>query len=258
MNETPKLCACGCGRIVKHPRARYIKGHVAEPGRASVNDRLPATCALCGAAILVHRWRLDRFGADNVFCCREHQVTKNAKAAWKPLVCEECGTTFVAKPSQKQGQHVFCSLRCSAIYRNRATATYVTCEHCGKTYRTSPSIVRKNEHFYCSRACRANAIMGANNPAYRSGWGRRREYAGNWRRQRRAAILRDGGRCQVCGKSPKRARYLHVHHIRPAYLFDGDWESANALSNLVTLCATCHKRVESGRIAVQTPLAMAG
>ena len=64
----------------------------------------------------------------------------------------------------------------------------------------------------------------------------------------RAALARDGGACRVCGKAPTKPRYLHVHHIRPAYLFDGDWESANDLSNLVTLCATCHKGVESGRI----------
>lgn len=130
---------------------------------------------------------------------------------------------------------------------NCSAATIVVPEPKNGSY-TSPSIVRKNAHFYCSRECRAISILGADNPAYRSGWGRRREYAGNWRRQRRAALARDGGACRVCGKAPTKPRYLHVHHIRPAYLFDGDWESANDLSNLVTLCATCHKGVESGRI----------
>jgi 5-methylcytosine-specific restriction endonuclease McrA len=248
MNEISKLCACGCGRVVKHPAARYIKGHKAVPGRVSVNDLLPTTCAFCGTAIKVHRWRVERFGIDNVFCSRQHQVAYRAASAWHPLVCEECGVTFRAKPSQKQGDHVFCSLHCAAVYRNRSTETLVTCERCGKSYRVSPSVARKNAHFYCSRECRALSILGADNPAYRSGWGRRREYAGNWRRQRRAALARDGGACRVCGKAPTKPRYLHVHHIRPAYLFDGDWESANDLSNLVTLCATCHKGVESGRI----------
>jgi predicted HNH restriction endonuclease len=47
---------------------------------------------------------------------------------------------------------------------------------------------------------------------------------------------------------------LEVHHIQPAYLFNGDHDAANQLSNLICLCVTCHKKAEKGSIAIQPKL----
>lgn len=53
---------------------------------------------------------------------------------------------------------------------------------------------------------------------------------------RKAAILRDGGRCQECGKEHCR---LEVHHITPKRTGGRD-----TISNLITLCPSCHDRTK--------------
>ncbi|GAB4494893.1 MAG: hypothetical protein OHK0052_01030 [Anaerolineales bacterium] len=70
----------------------------------------------------------------------------------------------------------------------------------------------------------------------------RNDYGSNWDAQRNAARARDGYRCQVCGIL-EGARAHHVHHKIPFKKF-GDPLQANQLENLLTLCPTCHRRVE--------------
>ena len=55
--------------------------------------------------------------------------------------------------------------------------------------------------------------------------------------------LRDGYRCQVCG-SPELGHAHDVHHKIPFRSF-ATRQEANQLSNLVTLCPTCHRHVET-------------
>lgn len=124
----------------------------------------------------------------------------------------------------------------------------VQCAHCGCTFTVFPSRHNANKKFYCGVKCRAEHITGRNNPAYRSGGGRKVKYGDNWRRQRRAALLRDQRTCQHCCQRPTGRHRLHVHHIQPAHVFGGDWRRANALTNLITLCHLCHELAEAGRI----------
>ena len=53
---------------------------------------------------------------------------------------------------------------------------------------------------------------------------------------RKAVILRDGCKCMECGKSNCK---LEVHHIKLRRL-----NGSNTLSNLITLCETCHQKTE--------------
>ena len=53
---------------------------------------------------------------------------------------------------------------------------------------------------------------------------------------RKAVILRDGCKCMECGKSNCK---LEVHHIKPKRI-----NGSNTLSNLITLCETCHQKTE--------------
>jgi DEAD/DEAH box helicase domain-containing protein len=71
----------------------------------------------------------------------------------------------------------------------------------------------------------------------------RNEYGADWEHQRNQARARDGYRCQVCGL-PEKGRAHHVHHKTPFRTFES-MEAANHLSNLITLCANCHRRVET-------------
>lgn len=69
------------------------------------------------------------------------------------------------------------------------------------------------------------------------------DYGPDWDKIRQRVINRDGNRCQVCGtisiNSP-----LHVHHIQPFRSF-ADRDTANQLSNLITLCPACHRQAET-------------
>jgi DEAD/DEAH box helicase domain-containing protein len=69
------------------------------------------------------------------------------------------------------------------------------------------------------------------------------DYGPGWARLRDEVRARDGYRCQVCG-TPEQGRSHDVHHKIPFRSFASRQE-ANQLSNLITLCPTCHRRVET-------------
>lgn len=73
-------------------------------------------------------------------------------------------------------------------------------------------------------------------------------YGPLWRDRRWEAIARDNFECQECGMTMSECRDeydtgLHVHHIIPYREFDSD-EKAHQLSNLLTLCPSCHHEEE--------------
>ncbi|NLV02937.1 HNH endonuclease [Haloferax alexandrinus] len=84
-------------------------------------------------------------------------------------------------------------------------------------------------------------------------WERQKWSETRWHRQRQRVLERDDYRCQTPGcdvdQSEHHARFdgdLHIHHIKPRREFvdaDGqyDAELANALDNLITLCAVHHR-----------------
>ncbi len=69
------------------------------------------------------------------------------------------------------------------------------------------------------------------------------DYGPNWQAMRARARERDGFRCQNCGVKEQDAEH-HVHHKVPFKKF-ADYRQANQLSNLITLCASCHMKVET-------------
>ncbi len=78
------------------------------------------------------------------------------------------------------------------------------------------------------------------------------DYGPTWPRQRDLARARDGFRCQMCG-TPEGEKAHHVHHKIPFRMFDSI-EQANQLANLVTLCNSCHRKVETA-VRVRSGLA---
>jgi 5-methylcytosine-specific restriction endonuclease McrA len=77
-------------------------------------------------------------------------------------------------------------------------------------------------------------------PAHRF-WKGGRSYAFDadlrWDEQRVKAMERDCHQCQFCGRKEPEAR-LVVHHVRPL-----DESGDNVLSNLITLCSSCHTHI---------------
>lgn len=69
------------------------------------------------------------------------------------------------------------------------------------------------------------------------------QYGPDWARQRELARARDGSRCQVCGVEEK-DRAHDVHHKTPFRAFESAFQ-ANQIDNLITLCKSCHHRVET-------------
>jgi DEAD/DEAH box helicase domain-containing protein len=79
------------------------------------------------------------------------------------------------------------------------------------------------------------------------------DYGPNWRAQRDAARARDGYRCRACGAPERNGRQHDVHHVTPFRSFghvpgaDDLYRLANQLTNLITLCSSCHRRAERAR-----------
>jgi DEAD/DEAH box helicase domain-containing protein len=78
------------------------------------------------------------------------------------------------------------------------------------------------------------------------------DYGSGWNTLRNKVRARDNYRCQVCGVI-EQGRAHDVHHKIPVRMFYSI-EQANQLSNLITLCPSCHRRAEA-TVRVQSGLA---
>ena len=78
------------------------------------------------------------------------------------------------------------------------------------------------------------------------------DYGPNWQEQRQRVRARDHYRCTQCGAHEPPGRQHDVHHLAPfrtfGYVagFNENYREANRLENLVLVCRTCHRRLESG------------
>ena len=169
-------------------------------------------------------------------CYFSHCVSSGKRRKLKKKVCKQCRKTFQPrKASQK-----FCSKAC-VDDNKRANHLYV-CEHCGKTFRPSKASQRFCNHF-CSARALGEKTKGAKSPVWTGGRG---SYRGpNWKKQRARARKRDNYTCQHCGITKKQLdQPPDIHHIIPYRSFNDDWKSANQLRNLISLCPSCHAKVE--------------
>lgn len=89
---------------------------------------------------------------------------------------------------------------------------------------------------------------GASNANWKGGkslWPFGNSRGPNFQEQSEKARERDEQTCQQCGQTEAElGRRLDVHHKIPFENFP-DWREANDLSNLVSLCQPCHKRLEA-------------
>jgi DEAD/DEAH box helicase domain-containing protein len=79
------------------------------------------------------------------------------------------------------------------------------------------------------------------------------DYGPSWSQARDAARARDDHRCRQCGALERPGRTHSVHHLRPFREFgyipgeNRHDQLANQIDNLITLCQSCHQRVEAAR-----------
>ena len=131
----------------------------------------------------------------------------------------------------------------------------VRCEQCGNPFGVPHWFARgKVRLHFCGKACLdawtsvlpedGNRLVLRGRPEYRGG---------NWKVQTALARERDGFRCRNCGVTEETLRrQLDVHHKTPVRLF-ASAAAANRLDNLISVCASCHKRLED-RMADELPL----
>lgn len=156
--------------------------------------------------------------------------------------CDFCGRPFAVIPSLvKHGRGRHCSPGCQYAARRARKNRQIECAciACGSVFFRCPSQIKdkRGAGKYCSRACRDRHWIGRNTPNYQGG---PPAYRGpHWAKIKRAVRKRDGC-CVLCGNT----KGLHVHHGVPFRLFD-EHEQANHPSNLVTLCAVCHRKEEA-------------
>lgn len=170
------------------------------------------------------------------------------------LQCKECGNDFYLTPYSAKTA-VYCGNECSykAISRNAkinfTRNRKVSCALCSKEFYKKQSVI-KNYNF-CSGYCmgvyysESGLFSGQNSGTWQGG--DTNYYGPNWRKQRREARKRDKYTCQDCGLTEKELGHeLSVHHIIPFRKFEGDWEKANRLTNLISLCEhPCHRKKHS-------------
>lgn len=122
----------------------------------------------------------------------------------------------------------------------------VRCAHCGKHFTHPRWYANKGvQSKFCSAACRSDWDLESFDAPFHLVLEGRPDYrGGNWKSQSQAARKRDAYCCQGCGISEADlGRQLDVHHKVPFRLFESPVE-ANQLDNLVSVCSSCHKRLE--------------
>ena len=122
----------------------------------------------------------------------------------------------------------------------------VRCVQCSKKFSQPRWYVEKGiRSQFCSESCRTHwEVASPDEPFELVLEGRPGYRGGNWKTQARLARERDDFCCQLCGVTEETlGRQMDVHHKVPFRLFDSPIE-ANQLSNLISLCPSCHKKTE--------------
>jgi Restriction endonuclease len=209
-------------------------------------QRVDCSCESCGKYFSVTQYRFDKgYGK---YCSRKcFGIARTCEKVER--FCLRCGKSFEVVPSLVKEGGNYCSRSC---YEDGEKVECI-CKQCHRMFFVYPSQIKHHATVYCSLKCTGLARSGENNPHWKGGYG---DYRGeNWRQQQRLARKRDGGICQNCHRKPNKGESrFSIHHIKPFRIFNGDYLAANDLSNLITLCRSCHPKAEHGKIAIQIPL----
>ena len=139
------------------------------------------------------------------------------------------------------------------------------CLICGKGFYVQLNQIKKGWGKYCSVICTVNAPKSDETRRRMSAWqkgdkhrnwvgGKKSDYRQRfnymWDQQKKLAYKRDNYTCQNCGKECS-YKDIQCHHIIPYRRCDGNEDKCifwniriNDLPNLVTLCSSCHPKIE--------------
>jgi len=185
----------------------------------------------------------------------EHDFTNRTE-----FTCPYCKNTFKdykSRRSSKNENKNFCSRECKDSFEGR-NGLDTTCAECDDDIHIPPSQMNEvggyeQKNYFCDKACESKfkrrEWQGKGHPSYNGG--RVSPMGPDWDKIRAKCLERDKKQCQKCGLTMKehREKYnssLHVHHKVPRKRILSDkptakeFEVANSLDNLVTLCVSCH------------------
>lgn len=232
---------CGCGKWFRAEKdSKYCS--IDCPSRSK---KVTLTCDGCGEKFTRRESELAR-NPKNVFCSAECRRTFFA-ADRVERVCETCGKEFSVYKSALEGSNAsgrFCCRACYDEYQKTLTgkdnAKYqrVTayCKNCGEPMEVIPSKLMRGRGVFCSRECFKQYFHiymdGEKNPNWTGGY---RKHRGDFEYVKRRHFSKVQV-CALCGTP----RNIHIHHLVP-YRLTHD----NKLDNLIPLCASHHKKVET-------------
>jgi len=227
----PRLCPI-CGRIFMPDRMR--RKYCSEVCAIKSLVKLPSTavCEICGKTFVPHQQSKGRFCS---YTCMHNQPSTAVE-----VICQHCGRPFIVNRA-RLGKAKYCSRAC----KSEAGHAWLTCIQCGETVKVRRYKVTYSRYTgkFCSYKCAATWLKGENHSNWQGGYEKWR--GSNWLAQHDAARERDNRTCQNCGITESElGRPLDVHHIKPWRNFNGNWQEANRLENLVSLCQRCHTSLE--------------
>lgn len=244
---------------------RAMQIHHAQAHGSSV--RYTIACEECGDEFPVQKPRLKtaRFCSNDCRASWMDGRTGPESIAWEggpeTANCERCGVVFAVK-SYKTETARFCSQQCACEWKSEAYQAEnapgwlggrredVSCDWCDESFEQWAS--RDYDYQFCSRECQANwqsaNRKGPNSPTWRGGRGLTEALRRNLSERAWPMISRENraDQCRVCGTS----NGLCVHHIVPVAA-----GGINESWNLMTLCRSCHGRVEARTRELFTPIA---
>jgi|SRR5215207_4005738 len=270
-SKAGKFCSHACYRVAQR-RGAY-RGSIEQSSRLR-------SCHHCGDVVArsPSRKRTGEY-SDKIFCSRAcYDASRSDVRKARDIACERCGSSFTPVGGKSPR---FCSDVC---WKAAKKAKPVNCINCGclftglKWFPSRQRFSGTNGNKTCSDACHlewisrnpdrkkriSKAFRGSNHPNWQGGKARinhRSNRGSNWKEQREKALRRDGFQCVECGLSNDdcRVRYgrsLDVDHVEPFHNFT-DHKSANKLSNLRSVCVSCHMVAEHKRTGVQMILPLA-
>lgn len=261
------LCeVCGAGFEPRRWKANRYCGmpcyRAAQKAGAYIGTRVrKVPCHTCGKDHAPTRSKKrDGSPADHQFCSRACYLKRHSRRVdW---ACAGCGKAEQMTPYHAK-RRKYCSHGCRVVSKRPEPINCRVCEVFFTPIQIRPKtgyVVFKKDRTTCSTECFSrwasedeerkrkigDAFTGERHPNWMGGRSaiRHNHRGRGWARIARKVRRRDGYRCTECGKSQKEeGARLCVHHIVPYHNFKTARE-ANRMSNLRSLCRSCHTRIE--------------
>ena len=156
------------------------------------------------------------------------------------MICLQCFNLT------KQKRNKFCSRKCFHAFRiatgyniRPRIRVKVKCYTCKKSLEIVPCLIKKFKRHFCNNNCKAiwqRTRVGVKAARWKHGKARRGYI---WLTNRKKRLEKDKYICQICFKIGNA-----VHHRKPPRFYKNH-NLSHRLSNLITLCSSCHRALEN-------------